>query len=36
MTAYESISLMIMSSMFVVTLISLIIAIIKAILGSKK
>ncbi|MFZ5968912.1 MAG: putative holin-like toxin [Bacillota bacterium] len=36
MTTYETISLMVMCSMFVVTLISLIVAIVKAILGTKK
>lgn len=36
MTTYEAISLMVLFSMFVITLISLIIAIVKAILGSKK
>ena len=36
MTTYEAISLMVMFSMFVITLISLIIGIVKAILGSKK
>ncbi len=36
MTTYEAISLMVIFSMFVITLISLIIAIVKAILGSKK
>ncbi len=36
MTTYEAISLMVMFSMFVITLVSLIIAIVKAILGSKK
>ena len=36
MTTYEAISLMVMFSMFVITLIFLIIGIVKAILGSKK
>lgn len=36
MTTYETISLMIMFSMLVVTLISLIVAIIKAILRAKE
>lgn len=36
MTTYEAISLIVMFSMFVITLIPLIIAIVKAILGSKK
>jgi hypothetical protein len=36
MTTYEAISLMIMYSMFVVTLISLIITIVKVILTEKK
>ncbi len=36
MTTYETISLMVMFSMLVVTLISLMVAIVKAILGLKK
>ena len=36
MNTYETISLMVMFSMFVVSLVSLIVAIIKAMLGTKK
>jgi len=36
MTTYETISLMVMFSVFIVSLISLIVATVKAILGTKK